>query len=1562
MPNQHIENNNNNFFSVDGSFSETFLNFESQELLTEELLNSKIKHEIYGMSEKLSPHYYEGSHVTSEFRAFKKTEKGKKTISQIEKELKVCFQKLSEWSKTHDLEVMIDVEDEHTGQQIATRQGIGDELLFFYDRLIKGDFSDKIIVFYADGKKAIETLSLLIQDLSIDLVFRQNELVNLAADGNLRMCADGCFSRFTTAADALKNYGNLAIPILKKKFIRSLAEEIAKRPMARAVGLTMNYMQSICFVIEIDPHGNEIHAENFLINTLLKKLNLETFAIKDEIVDHLFIPFQSKRKDYLFQQFFREFITEFTVKRFIQFIKHEYYQSKNIEFISGEFKVPKEMDVSEDLKVIGKDPEFGGAEVLSWEEGKGTVLKEENALAITLTERLYDKNVLDATHKRWHLKFTLLREFFTQNDITFFPVTSKTYTQNFRIIPGNIELTWLKNEENNRVLLLECLEHIPNCFDILKGLVPNTLVESLFINVNDLIQFFTKLPTEQHIDALTWMKQNKVVFEGVLLNERLFNELNKLNHEDIVFDKSYYMKNYNILFSKLSTEALFELIKQLPPQLINHLLTEYIDLLNKSKFILSWQKTPAIIDFMRFLVKGGFKDFPSLIFKKNFHRWDQQQEDYVTFLKDIDFSYSNFEKIESHASFADLNFEGSRLKNCIIFNNIVGVNFKKANGNINIFGDVDQVDFSDSYLDIYIEGKVKNSYFQKLSGNILIFGDFHESTASDLKGKFKLNGNVKEADLQNFDGKIEINGALDKVNFKNAQGKSLAINGEIKNCDLHGIQFEKIEVNGKITNSYLTSIDFRNTIFADPQTNFSTNSDKVFKVEFQFYKEENDIFKSFFHDSQFSTTSLIQLLNLPCINRFTMSNRDFFLLRGTKLNEVDFLNKDLRTLLKRFYLIDFKGANLQFAKFDYFLQNEIPFFYQLKFKNADLQGASFVKTNLVNAIFDGANLSNCDLSTADTEDMGVRGATINNLQLRSDQLFSFYEQGHRDFSTLRLVGNLENVKPFSLAGAKLSLQAFKHLKEQGFNNFKGVDLAAVSHEIEIYRSRDSSPFEENALHAQETLASTLNICLKKKSPKRKREIQCLFDEDDVKQFTIQNEESGETEIDSERFIDKLKSAPENQREQLIEFASQYPIVGTKKNEGKKLIQLRKWQGHFTKVHQVSNLILKGVIGKNILISFLNGNYEDTAINLGLLGGGSFLGQFSQKLETMGDAFLLERKTLLGNGFKAASPFFKRGTSAFMVYDLVQAVKELNSNDTASLVRVVGDGIYIGVDIAEIGIETAEVFGLFEGVSAITGPIGEAIGAVVFLGTDIYQAVHCVKQIDAMLPLTGGEKFREGVRAFLGMSIEGYLEDLIHEKQFYEEVIKQKSKLLREYSMIKNYFFPTEKQVCRKVSYLQADSYGGGLNGGGSLDGSYWRLAKSCDQTETDLDNQIFLDGPKEQRTFSRAKPTMPESGDLLCFPSGTGGSTDLSYSCKNAIGIGDLNSKDGNYTLINVGEGEDRVRGFIETPNIIVAGNGDKHLIGGNQNDIFFLQGDLTSGYVDGEGGINILDLGDFAS
>lgn len=1123
-------------------------------------------------------------------------------------------------------------------------------------------------------------------------------------------------------------------------------------------------------------------------------------------------------------------------------------------------------------------------------------------MAITLTERLYNKNVLDPKHKRWRLKFNFLLESFKKNGFTFSPVTSETSTRDYRIMPGNIELTWLKEKEGDRVLLLECLEFIPNCFDFLKSLVPSTQVESLFININDLTQFFTKLSTEQQTDALNWMKQNKVIFEGILLNEFFFDELNYTLESSV---KLLYLSNYNKLFSKLSEEALPELIKQLNSQCIKLLLTENINLINEEDPGESNSITD-FIDFIRYLRKGGFKKFISLEFGKNF----AEEEGY---LKDIDFSSSDIEKFTSQVS----------LKN---------LNFKESKGAIEIFGDVSSTDFSE------------------LTGSVIILGDIQEIDASNLKGMFKLNGNAKETDLKNFVGEIKINGGLDKVNLKNARGESLTLNGEIKNSNLHGIHFKKIQVTGKISNSYLTSIDFTDTIFIDRNSNTKlANLDKVFKVEFQFDENENGDFEAFFKDSQFSTNSLTQFLELSSMEVFTR-NRRFPLLHGTDLSAVEFQDPKLRAVLKTFYLLDFTKANLPSSNFDYFLQNEAPFLYQLNFENANLKGSTFDGANLFNCYLRGADLSDCDLSTANIQSSDVKGAKIDNLKLNCEQLLHFYEQEHRDFSKLHLVGTLENVEIRSLASTKLSPQAFEHLIEQGFKNFKEVDLTAVPREvIRKYRNRDDLSFEKAMLPTEKRVLS-LTDCLE--GPRRKREIICLFDEDDVKEFSSENEQSGESQINSERFIDKLKSAPEDQRVQLIEFASQYSVVGTKQAEVKKLFQLGRWQEHFTKVSQVSNLISKGVIAKKALISFLKGDYEDVAIDLGFIGGSSLLGQFSKELEAMGEAFLFEGKNLLGNGFKAASPFFKRGTSAFMVYDLAQAVKELNSKDSAALVRVVGDSIYIGVDIAEIGIEIAEVFEIFEGVSAITGPIGEVIGAVVFLGTDIYQAVQRVKQIDAMLHLTGSEKFREGVRAFLGMSMEGYLNDLLQDKQFNEAVIKQKSEFLKQHPTIKNYLFPTEKQICHKESYLEGEKWQGGK--------PRRRLVEVCDKTEPDLDNQIFLDEIQEI-TWSRAKPEVPESGDLLCFPPGTGGSSGRSYYCQNAIGISDPNHKAANYTLISVGEGVDRVQGFLTSPNIIVANNGDKHLIGGNQNDSFTLQGDVISGYIDGKGGVNTLDLGDFA-
>ncbi|QCB62656.1 hypothetical protein EJB00_03435 [Wolbachia endosymbiont of Drosophila mauritiana] len=109
------------------------------------------------------------------------------------------------------------------------------------------------------------------------------------------------------------------------------------------------------------------------------------------------------------------------------------------------------------------------------------------------------------------------------------------------------------------------------------------------------------------------------------------------------------------------------------------------------------------------------------------------------------------------------------------------------------------------------------------------------------------------------------------------------------------------------------------------------------------------------------------------------------------------------------------------------------------------------------------------------------------------------------------------------------------------------------------------------------------------------------------------------------------------------------------------------------------------------------------------------------------------------------------------------------------------------------------------MSSVTGPIGSGIGAVVFVGTDVYMAVKKVDKIDQIIHLTGKEKFIEGLRAFIGMQPEQYIEELMEGKQLYNQLVKQGFEYLKEHSNIQSYVFPTSKSSvdsCRKVPYQQ----------------------------------------------------------------------------------------------------------------------------------------------------------------
>ncbi|WP_438456569.1 tetratricopeptide repeat protein [Wolbachia endosymbiont of Kerria lacca] len=461
--------------------------------------------------------------------------------------------------------------------------------------------------------------------------------------------------------------------------------------------------------------------------------------------------------------------------------------------------------------------------------------------------------------------------------------------------------------------------------------------------------------------------------------------------------------------------------------------------------------------------------------------------------------------------------------------------------------------------------------------------------------------------------------------------------------------------------------------------------------------------------------------------------------------------------------------------------------------------------------------------------------------------------------------------------------------------------------------------------AEECLPST-------SSGRSKREAigeKCLFTWEDIDEFNEEKDDRrdlSKIRIDGEKFISYIKDLPEEKQSQLIQLADKVKVTGESQSLVNKLIGNQKVISHLNRVGRVSGITMHGMMAKNVLADFLNSNYQGVAVNVGFIAGGQGFAKVAEAASLKGLKLAEEGKLLIGQSLKAASPFLARGTSAFVIYDLVNQIKAFKNGTEEALVGVVGDSIYLGVDAAEIGVEVAEAFGVLEGVSSVTGPIGAAIGAVVFVGTDIYMAVKRVDKIDQIVHLTGNEKFVEGLRAFIGMKPEQYIEELMEKKQLYNQLVKQGLEYLKGHSDIQSYVFPT------------TDS-----------------------KFKPDLDSKVLLDRKRTGIRWSRARPDDLNEGRVFCLPQGNDEPAPNygSYLCENAIGI--FANKTGDHTLINLGEGKDYVKGFLNSPNIFVVNDGYKKFTGGNKDDLFILMGNTIEGMLYGEGGIDTLDLSEFA-
>ncbi|BET30009.1 hypothetical protein wCauBTS_06160 [Wolbachia pipientis] len=499
-------------------------------------------------------------------------------------------------------------------------------------------------------------------------------------------------------------------------------------------------------------------------------------------------------------------------------------------------------------------------------------------------------------------------------------------------------------------------------------------------------------------------------------------------------------------------------------------------------------------------------------------------------------------------------------------------------------------------------------------------------------------------------------------------------------------------------------------------------------------------------------------------------------------------------------------------------------------------------------------------------------------------------------------------------------------------------------------------------------------CLSDQGNRKKREAkvgECLFTWEDVDEFNTEKDEKrdfSKIKIDSEKFVDYIKDLPKEKSSQLIQLADKVKVIGESQSLVSRLIGNQKVINHLSRVGKISGMTMHGMMAKNVLADFLNGNYQGVAINVGFITGGQGFAKVAEAASLKGLKLASEGKLLLGRSLRVASPFLARSTSAFVVYDLVNQVKAFKNGTEEALVGVIGDSIYLGVDAAEIGVEIAEAFEVLEGVSSVTGPIGAAIGAVVFVGTDVYMAVKRVDKIDEIIHLTGKERFVEGLRAFIGMQPENHIQELLQEKQVSNQLVRQGLEYLKQHGDIQSYVFPTGKSVvdsCRKVPYKTSTCASGGFGGGCLRASTVTRYAEECTtKFEVDLDSTIQLDRKRTDIKWSRARPDNPSGGELFCLPQGNHERvpSDGSYLCKNAIGVTDLSTtKTGNHTLINLGKGEDYAQGFTDSPNIFVVNDGFKGYYGGNKDDVFILQGDLVRGYLSGGDGIDTLDLTGFA-
>ena len=391
--------------------------------------------------------------------------------------------------------------------------------------------------------------------------------------------------------------------------------------------------------------------------------------------------------------------------------------------------------------------------------------------------------------------------------------------------------------------------------------------------------------------------------------------------------------------------------------------------------------------------------------------------------------------------------------------------------------------------------------------------------------------------------------------------------------------------------------------------------------------------------------------------------------------------------------------------------------------------------------------------------------------------------------------------------------------------------------------------------------------------------------------------------------------------------------------------------HLDLLKRVAGFVSTGLFTKDMIVDLVQGDFKPVAINAGLLLGGRIFGGLAEVMHGHGEKLtaesnllkelalenkaipslseevtVLTKKRLLGKVLKTAAPFVKRCTTVYFVYNLYNDIKAYETGDSDRLSGIVSNSGIINIDLTEMGIEGAEALELISGVSAVTGPLGEAFIALIWLSAESYEVNKRLSAIEQLTVLTETEKIIQGLRLFFGKGFSPYLDVRIKNNQLVQQGIA----FLKTHTEFKRVVFSDAE-----ISGLQ-------------------------DTKKVDLSQLHTL-------ALASTEPDDPSEGQLICAAGvvnplfGSRIKDDI-YVCEKAIGIEYAINRTGDATLITLSSGNDQVNVKRNMASVFIVEEGYKLYQGSDQNDKFVIKGDSVWGRLNGMQGFDTIDLENYSS